>query len=116
MEPNPNISYVGKTVDVKIDRTLGSVHPRHGFKYEANYGFISGTKAPDGEELDAYVLGVDVPVEFFRGKVIAVIHRTNDDDDKLIVVPENNPGLTDEEIRLATHFQEQWFESVILRG
>jgi len=115
-EQNPNISYIGKIVDVKIDRTLGSTHPKHGFKYEANYGFIPNTKAPDGEELDAYVLGVDVPVESFRGKVIAVIHRTNDEDDKLIVVPEDRVGLTDDEIRFATHFQEQWFESVILRG
>lgn len=115
-EQNPNISYIGKIVDVKIDRILGSTHPKHGFKYEANYGFIPNTKAPDGEELDAYVLGINEPVESFRGKVIAVIHRTNDDDDKLVVVPENHAGLSDAEIKSATHFQEQWFESVILRG
>lgn len=116
MESNPNISYIGKIVDVKIDRALGSAHPKHGWKYGANYGFIPDTKAPDGEELDAYVLGVSVPVDFFHGKVIAVIHRTDDDDDKLIVIPEGCAGLTDEEIAAATHFQEQWFKSVILRG
>lgn len=110
------MAYIGKTVDVKIDRMLGSEHPKHGWKYETNYGFIPDTKSPDGEELDAYVLGVDTPVESFHGKVIAVIHRTNDDDDKLIVVPENHEGMTDDEIRTATNFQEKWFESVILRG
>lgn len=112
---NKNIFYIGSIVNVKIDRPVNSKHPKHGFVYEANYGFIPNTKAPDGEELDAYVLGVDKPLYEFKGKVIAVIHRTNDDDDKLVVVPENHPGFTDEEIRALTHFQEQWFKSVILR-
>ncbi|MDP3947402.1 MAG: inorganic diphosphatase [bacterium] len=113
---NENLSYVGKIIDVEVDRPLGSAHPKHGFRYEVNYGYIPGTKAPDGEGLDAYVLGVDTPLQVFRGKCIAVIHRTNDDDDKLVVVPENSEGLSDDEIRTLTHFQEQWFKSVILRG
>lgn len=110
-----NAPYLGKIVDVKIDRPLGGTHPKHGWKYEVNYGFIPGTKSADGEELDAYVLGVNNPLETFRGKVIAIIHRTNDDDDKLVVVPPEAENLNDEAIRKATHFQEQWFESVIIR-
>ncbi|PIR05058.1 MAG: inorganic pyrophosphatase [Candidatus Liptonbacteria bacterium CG11_big_fil_rev_8_21_14_0_20_35_14] len=110
-----NISYIGKVVEVKMDRPLGSKHPKHGWTYGTNYGFIPGTMAPDGEELDAYVLEVNEPLDTFKGKVIAVIHRTNDDDDKLVVVPED-VELLDEEIRKQTHYQEQWFESVILRG
>ena len=54
------------------------------------------------------------PVQEFTGKCIAVIHRTNDDDDKLIIVPEDQ-NLTDEEIRKFTNFQEQFFESEIIR-
>jgi|SRR3989344_5369634 len=113
---NKNLPHVGKIVDAVIDRPLGSTHPKHGFRYEVNYGYVPGTKAPDGEELDAYVLGVDEPLKTFRGKCIAVIHRTNDNDDKLVVVPENAEGLSDDEIRTLTHFQERWFRSVILRG
>lgn len=106
--------YLGKTVTIKIDRKLGSKHPKHGFVYELNYGFVPDTIAPDGEELDAYLLGVDTPVETFTGRCVAVIHRTNDDDDKLIVVPEGK-DFSDDEIRTRTHFQEQFFKSEIVR-
>ena len=109
-----NKEYIGKIVHVKMDRPLGSKHPKHGFVYEVNYGFIPNTVSGDGEELDAYVLGVDTPLDEFDGRVIAMIHRTNDDDDKLIVVPDGT-NLTDDEIRKLTNFQEQWFESVIVR-
>ena len=106
--------YLNQEVDVHIDRPLGSAHPKHGFIYEANYGFIQGTKAPDGEEIDAYVLGINKPIKTFKGICIAVIHRTNDDDDKLVVVPVGI-NLTNEEIQKATYFQEQYFQSEIVR-
>lgn len=106
--------FIGKNVSVKIDRPLNSKHPKHGFVYEANYGYVPNTVSGDGEELDAYVLGVNEPVQEFSGKCIAVIHRINDDDDKLIIVPEKM-NLTDEEIRQFTNFQEQFFESEIIR-
>lgn len=106
--------YVGKEIRIKIDRPLGSRHPKHGFVYEVNYGFVPNTISGDGEELDAYVLGVDVPVEEFEGTCIAIIHRTNDDDDKLIVV-QNGMKFSDEEIERQTAFQEKWFEHIIVR-
>lgn len=106
--------YIGKKVKAKIDRPLNSKHPKHGFKYSVNYGYIPGTISGDGEELDCYILGVDVPLEEFEGECIAVIHRTNDDDDKLIVVPEGKQ-FTDDEIKNLTNFQEQYFESEIIR-
>ena len=106
--------YLGKIVEVKMDRVMGSKHPQHGFIYPVNYGYIPNTISGDGEELDAYVLGVFEPVENFKGKVIAIIHRINDSDDKLIVVPENK-NYTDQQIRALTEFQEQWFESEIWR-
>jgi len=108
-------SYLGKIVQVTMDRPLGSNHPKHGFRYEVNYGFIPDTKAPDGEEIDAYVLGVDYPIESFEGKCIAVIHRLNDNDDKLVVISESNKEMTDDEIIKLTFFQEQYFRSIILR-
>jgi len=106
--------YLGKMVMVSIDRALGSKHPKHDFVYELNYGFVPDTVAPDGEELDAYVFGVDTPTETFTGRCIAIIHRTNDDDDKLVVVPEGKE-FSDDEIRALTHFQEQFFKSEIVR-
>ncbi len=106
---------LGQTVTVTMDRPLGSAHPKHGFIYEVNYGFIEGVTAPDGEDLDAYVVGVDEPLVSFAGVCIAIAHRRDNDDDKLIVVPEG-VTFTDEEIMAAINFQEQWFDTVILRA
>lgn len=98
-----------------MDRPLGSTHPTYGYPYPINYGYVPGTISGDGEDLDAYVLGVTVPVASYHGRCVAVIHRTSDDDDKLVVIPHDLPVPSDSEIRAATHFQEQYFESVILR-
>ena len=106
--------FIGKMVDVQIDRPLGSRHPDHGFTYPVNYGFIQGVKGRDAEDLDAYVLGVEVPVKRYTGICIAVIQRQNDADDKLVVVPDGEQ-LTDEQIRSFTKFQEQYFLSTITR-
>jgi inorganic pyrophosphatase len=106
--------YLNKIVKVTVDRPLNSKHEKFDLIYEANYGFISGTSAPDGEELDAYILGVNEPVEEFTGKCVAIIHRLNDNDDKLIVVPESFQ-ISDEEIKKLTNFQEKWFKSTIIR-
>ena len=106
--------FIGQTVTVEMDRPLGTRHPKHGFMYCVNYGFIPGTVSGDGEELDAYLLGVFEPLQNYIGKCIAVIHRTNDDDDKLVVVPEGK-NYTDEQIRALTEFQERYFESEIIR-
>ena len=110
-----SISYLNKTVSVKIDRPLGSRHPKHGFFYTVNYGYVPNTVSGDGEELDCYVLGVFEPLETFEGKCIAIIHRTNDNDDKLIIVPENR-NFSNDEICVLTEFQERFFESEIIRG
>ena len=104
--------YLGQTVTVKIDRPFGSKHPKKGFIYPINYGYIPNTVSGDGEELDAYVLGVFEPVEEYTGKVIAIIHRINDNDDKLVV---SNKEYTDDQIRALTEFQEAYFESEIWR-
>jgi len=106
--------YLHQTVTVKVDRQLGTNHPKHGFVYCLNYGYIPETTAPDGEEIDAYILGVFKPIEEFEWEVIAVIHRTNDDDDKLVVVP-TWTIYTDDQIRALTEFQERFFESEIIK-
>ncbi len=78
--------FIGKTLTITIDRPMNSVHPKHGFVYPINYGYLPNVISGDGEELDAYVLGINHPLETFTGECIAVIHRLNDDDDKLVIV------------------------------
>jgi len=107
-------NYLGQTVSVVMDRPLGSKHPKHGFIYPVNYGYIPNTISGDGEELDAYVLGVQEPINKFTGKCIAIIHRTDDNDDKLIIVPEGI-DLSNEEIEKEVAFQEKWFHHIIIR-
>lgn len=107
-------TFLGKDVEVIMDRPLGSKHSKHGFVYEANYGYLENVIAPDGEELDAYYLGVSSSLEKATGKVIAIVHRADNDDDKLVVVPEG-VTLSDEEISKQVNFQEQWFKSSIVR-
>lgn len=109
-----NKEYIGKIVKVVMDRPLGTKHPKHGFVYETNYGYIPNTISGDGEELDAYVLGVSEPINEFEGRVVAIVHRLNDDDDKLIVVKDGT-NFSDEQIRAFTNFQEQWFKIEIIR-
>lgn len=106
--------WLGQMVRVVIDRPQGSYHPDHGFAYPVNYGYVPNTLAPDGEELDVYILGITEPLVEFTGRCIALIHRLDDNDDKLVVVPDG-VTLTDEAIRAITHFQEQYFHSVIVR-
>ncbi len=109
-----NKKYLEKTLEVKIDRPIGSKHPKHGFIYPVNYGYVPNTISGDGEKLDCYVLGVFEPLETFRGKCIAIIHRLDDNDDKLIIVPENK-SFSNQEIRALTEFQERFFKSEIIR-
>ncbi|HWR65446.1 MAG TPA: inorganic diphosphatase [Bellilinea sp.] len=106
--------YIGQTLQVVIDRPLGSRHAQHGFLYQLNYGYLPGVPSDDGEDLDAYVLGVFEPISSFEGECIAVIHRLDDSDDKLVLAP---PGrqFTDDQIRALTKFQERWFASIIKR-
>ena len=106
--------FLGKKLNVKIDRPLGNKHPKHGFVYPINYGYIPGVISGDGEELDCYVLGIDYPIEEYMGECIAIIHRTNDDDDKLVVVPVDKT-YSDDAIDALTEFQEQYFKHKIIR-
>ena len=109
-----NEKYLGNILKIQIDRQFGSKHPKHGFIYPVNYGFVPNTISGDNEELDAYLLGVFEPVDQFEGECIAVIHRTNDNDDKLIVVP-NGKEYSNDAIEALVEFQEKFFEHEILR-
>lgn len=102
---------LGKPVHVEIDRPIGHVHK--GMVYPINYGYIPGLPAGDGEEQDAYVLGVNEPLSSFDGIVIGAVCRKDDVEDKLIVAP---PGeeFHQGQIAEAVHFQEQYFDTSII--
>src|SRR4029453_1626261 len=95
--------FIGKVVTVKVDRPLGSKHPEYGLIYTLNYGYLPGFIGSDGEGLRADILGVCEPLRDFEGDCIAVIHRLDDDDDKLVIVPQGK-HYTDEQIQALTEF------------
>jgi inorganic pyrophosphatase len=107
-------SFLNQIIEVVIDKPLGCIYSEYKTLFEVNYGFIPNTIAPDGKALDVYVLKVDQPLEKFTGRVVAIIHRLDDDDDKLIVIPDSKT-ITDDEINKLTNFQEQFFRHEIIR-
>lgn len=105
---------IGKKVTVTVDRPMGSCHPEHPeICYPVNYGYIKGIMANDGEEQDAYILGLSCPVREFTGTVIAVVHRYDDVEEKWVVAP-NGVRLKRKDIKEQIHFQEQYFDSEII--
>lgn len=103
----------GKTVKVIIDRPRGSCHPDHkDMIYPIHYGYVEGVFASDGEEQDAYVLGVNAAVSEFTGKVIAIVHRRDDVEDKWVVAPDG-ARFDEREITEQVLFQEQYFDFYI---
>lgn len=107
-------SFLGKTISIKIDRPIGYVHQKDDYSltYPINYGYIPEEIGGDGEELDVYLLGVDVPVEEYTGKIIGIVHRENDNEDKLVAVPEGMT-FTRKQIKEAVAFQEQYYDGYI---
>ena len=105
--------FLGKKVKVVMDRQMGSKHPKWNFIYPINYGYVPNTISGDGEELDAYIVGIFEPVEEYEGKCIAAIHRLDDDDDKLVIAPEEKI-YTKQQIEALVEFQERFFEHEII--
>lgn len=104
---------LGKIIKVIVDRPLWTYHPKYkNLFYPVNYGYVEGIIAVDDDEQDAYILGVNKPIKEFTGKMIAVIHRFDDVEEKLVVVP-TNASLTKEEIKSQVDFQEQFFKTEI---
>ena len=101
---------IGSQVTVTIDRPLGSAHPKYpDMVYPVNYGYVKGVMAADGEEQDAYVIGVEEPVKEFTGILIAIVHRRDDVEDKWVVAPVGR-SFTKEEIARQVAFQERYFQ------
>ena len=104
--------YLNKVVKVKVDRKLGSKHPEYNSIYPINNGYVPNTISGDGKELDCYIIGVFDPVLEFEGRCIAIIKRTNDNEDKLIIAPKD---YSDDAIEALVEFQERFFEDRLVR-
>ncbi|MFA6547628.1 MAG: inorganic pyrophosphatase [Candidatus Magasanikbacteria bacterium] len=106
------LNLIGKKVKVTVDRPLGSTHPKFDYKYPVNYGYVENFISGDGDFLDAYILFEKKPLKEYSGVVGAVIHRLDDNDDKLIVLPRGKKVDVDV-IKKSLWFQEKYFCSVI---
>lgn len=107
-------SYLGKMLTVKIDRPIGHIHKKENYSLTCpiNYGYIPGVLGGDGEELDVYLLGVDIPVTEYTGKIIGIVYRENDIEDKLIMAPDGVEFMQNE-IEEQIHFQERYYKTEI---
>ncbi len=107
-------SYLGKMLTVKIDRPIGHIHKKENYSLTCpiNYGYIPGVIGGDGEELDVYLLGVDIPVTEYTGKIIGIVYRENDIEDKLIMAPDGVEFMQNE-IEEQIHFQERYYKTEI---
>lgn len=108
-------SYLGQTVTIGIDRPIGYVHHK-GAKtlvYPINYGYIPGVLGGDGEELDVYLVGVDTPVQEYTGRIIGIVYRADDVEDKLVMAPEG-VTFTAAEMAEAVRFQEKYYHTTVV--
>lgn len=106
---------LGRLVRVAVDRPLGSVHPRFPeLRYPLNYGELPGTLSGDGQPIDAYLLGWEAPLREAEGRVIAVLVRADDAEDKLVVARDGT-SWTDAEILARVAFQERYFRTSLRR-
>ena len=126
LNPVPQDRYrniIGQVVKGKIDRPMGSYHPRHkDLYYPVNYGYVEGVTGGDGAEQDVYLLGETSAVTDYVGKVIAVYHRYDDNETKWIVIPCNEKGIIRNDIKMPDKdeiyaqiaFQEQFYSGVLV--
>lgn len=103
-------SYLGKTVRMVVDRPIGYTHKKETYTlhYPINYGYIPHVLGGDGEELDVYLMGVRSPVEEYTGRIIGIVHRENDVEDKLVMAPPRSV-FTQDQIARAVRFQERYY-------
>ncbi|MXW63364.1 MAG: hypothetical protein F4Y00_11195 [Bacteroidetes bacterium SB0662_bin_6] len=81
---------------ITIDRPYGSRHPSHpSIIYPMDYGYVNGTSATDGQDLDVFRGTVRTGL---AGAIISVDHRKGDREFKLLY------DCSPEEIYLANGF------------
>ena len=80
------------THKIIIDRPKGSLHPKWNWVYEANYGYLEGTTANDGEGIDVWV---GTSENQTANAIICIVDGMQNDSEIKILI-----GCTEEEISL----------------
>lgn len=110
-------SFLGKIVEVKIDRPIGYDHGEKG-TYSINYGYIPETISGDGEEIDVYLLGTNKPLpigSLYLSEVIAIIDRHDDNEQKLVaVLGGEDTDYSKEDIESLVAFREKHYDHTII--
>lgn len=84
-----------------LDRPRHSRHPRNKeIVYPLDYGYVAGTRAPDGEDIDLW-LGSE-PSRALRGAIVTVDAEKRDAEIKLLI------GCTDAEIETIYRFYNDY--------
>lgn len=104
-------NFIGKIVCGKTVFAIGDCHPSFpDLVYPINFGTVDISNI----QMDAYLIGIDTPVEEFKGRIIAVLKSEEKIGDKL-VVSIGNRNYTDEEIKGCINFRERFFDYEIIR-
>jgi inorganic pyrophosphatase len=101
---------IGKKIDVIVNHPMGSRYLR-GLIYPVNYGIVNESSV----SLEAYILGEFKPIKEFTGRVIAVIHRKDIFENKLVVA-RSTQKYSKEAIIGLTEFQERFYDSEVICG
>lgn len=102
---------LGKIVTVIVEHTIGENHPLYpDTQYFANYGYVEEVLKQTGEFQNAYIYGVDEPVDSFRGIVIAMIYRKGEDGSQW-VVGRQGETIHHSKIQKLVGFQEQFYDT-----
>ncbi|MCR5516757.1 MAG: NUDIX hydrolase [Lachnospira sp.] len=106
-----------ETVTVKIDHPLGSTDEDNpSIVYPINCGYVERDCeiGQNGEfsRQEAYVLGVDVPLDEFTGVLTAVARRKDDANSVWLVVPENI-HYTRQQLEEMIYFSEQYYDGFV---
>ncbi len=115
-EDNSELEYLvanhllNQTVDVIIDHPYGSHHPYRDSIYELNYGYIYNEE--NDTYINAYIYGIEEPLETYKGQVVGLIYHKEDNDIRLIVA---SPLLiiNKDELIQAVGFEEQYYDTYI---
>lgn len=116
LPPQPNKggqATLGRMVHVTVDHPWGVKDPQQQeLRYELNFGYVQEVLEEQNEWQDAYVLGVEHPVEVFEGEVVALIERIKTGE-CVWVVSRQGSRVTEEQVRVATRFREKDTQIVI---
>lgn len=106
------MSIIGKKYRVNIIHPIGSVYEENeDIKFEVNHGIVENEVDALGNPQEAYVLGIDKPLSYFDGRLIAIIHRTNDIENKWVI---SNIHYSKEEILEKVSFIEKYFNVEVI--